>query len=361
MNNRKKASFGTVFSVVLSMAMGICLGFFMFSEEHSSLVDFLVFTVALIIAFSLELVIHEAGHLVCGLLTGYKFVSFRIGSFVLTKTPQGLKIKKLSIPGTGGQCLLDPPPYDGGNYPCTLYNAGGVLFNVLSAVIFWLLSTLPLGSIMVRIFRCTAVIGIYLALQNGIPLLTGTVANDGHNILYLNKNKTAKLGLWQSLKINKAANDGIRVKDMPAEWFVKGDIADMKDGLGTGTLVALAGRYLDEHDFDRAREIYDLIRDQKLPLAGLHETMIMNDCVYLDILKKGAEADVSALKQKPHKQVLAQMNGFPSVLRTRYAVAKVVEKDEAKAAEIRREFEKAASSYPMEAEVESERELMDLL
>ena len=43
----------------------------------------------LYVAMFLQLVIHEAGHLVFGLLSGYRFSSFRIGSFMLLS--QGLQ------------------------------------------------------------------------------------------------------------------------------------------------------------------------------------------------------------------------------------------------------------------------------
>ncbi len=53
----------------------------------------------------------------------------------------GLKIqgkirrKRLSLPGTGGQCLLDPPAMDGGRFPAVLYNLGGGLANLIFAAV----------------------------------------------------------------------------------------------------------------------------------------------------------------------------------------------------------------------------------
>lgn len=57
----------------------------------------------------LHIILHEAGHLVGGLLQGYKFVSFRILSFTLVRHEGKLRWKRFSIAGTGGQCLLLPP------------------------------------------------------------------------------------------------------------------------------------------------------------------------------------------------------------------------------------------------------------
>ena len=40
---------------------------------------------SLMLAFLLQVVLHEGGHLVCGVLTGYRFVSFRILQFTLLR------------------------------------------------------------------------------------------------------------------------------------------------------------------------------------------------------------------------------------------------------------------------------------
>ena len=63
------------------------------------------------LAMFLHSVVHETGHLVFGLLTGYKFVSFRIGSIMLIKESGKLRLKLYNIVGTGGQCLMMPPPW----------------------------------------------------------------------------------------------------------------------------------------------------------------------------------------------------------------------------------------------------------
>ena len=60
-------------------------------------------------AMFFHMIVHEAGHLVFGLLTGYKFSSFRILSFLWQKEDDGLKLKRLKVAGTAGQCLMAPP------------------------------------------------------------------------------------------------------------------------------------------------------------------------------------------------------------------------------------------------------------
>lgn len=46
-------------------------------------------SIAIVVSFIANTILHEAGHLVGGLLTGYKFLSFRVGSLTLQKEDDG--------------------------------------------------------------------------------------------------------------------------------------------------------------------------------------------------------------------------------------------------------------------------------
>ena len=58
----------------------------------------IIFSV-LFIAIGLQIVIHEAGHLLFGLVSGYRFVSFRIGSWMVYKREGKLHFGKYSLAG----------------------------------------------------------------------------------------------------------------------------------------------------------------------------------------------------------------------------------------------------------------------
>ena len=68
-------------------------------------------------------------------MSGYRFCSFRIGSVMLTRENGRYKIKKYSIAGTGGQCLMEPPGSVDGRLPYRLYNMGGAIMNVAASAI----------------------------------------------------------------------------------------------------------------------------------------------------------------------------------------------------------------------------------
>lgn len=103
-----------------------------FGEYLAALAGLAVLTAA---ALYLQIILHEGGHLVCGLLSGYRFVSFRIGSWMLQKENGKLCLHRYTLAGTGGQCLLAPPEMTNGKMPYQLYNLGGVLMNLFTAVL----------------------------------------------------------------------------------------------------------------------------------------------------------------------------------------------------------------------------------
>ena len=83
------------------------------------------------VAFILHIIIHEGGHLVAGLLTGYRFVSFRIFSLTLIRKDGRYQWRNFSLGGTGGQCLMAPPLRPLEEIDTRWYNLGGVLANIV--------------------------------------------------------------------------------------------------------------------------------------------------------------------------------------------------------------------------------------
>ena len=119
-------------AMLLSLATGFLCGFAIMDYTvklsgglFQNLLVLLSGLLLLALAYLLQVIIHEAGHLVFGLISGYEFVSFRIGSFMLAKGNNGkLSLKRYFLAGTAGQCLLAPPDFEEDGYlPVGLYNA----------------------------------------------------------------------------------------------------------------------------------------------------------------------------------------------------------------------------------------------
>ena len=152
----------------------------------------LALVVSMYIALVLQIIIHEAGHLVFGLLTGYRFVSFRVSSFMWMKDNNRIRFKRMSVAGTGGQCVMAPPDLKDGKMPVQLYNYGGAIMNLIASAVSGGLALLcPAGSLLRPFLLMMLVTGIAYALMNGLPLRMNLVNNDGRNAWDLARNPEA--------------------------------------------------------------------------------------------------------------------------------------------------------------------------
>ena len=307
-------------------------------------------------AIVLQLIVHEAGHLAFGLLSGYRFCSFRIFNLMWAKEDGRIHLRRLSIAGTGGQCLMGPPEMKDGKIPVTLYNLGGSLMNLLAgAAALGLFFAAPqgLGAAMLLV---VAVTGFAIALMNGIPLHMGAMDNDGMNAVSLRRDAEAMRSFWVQMRVNELQTQGVRLKEMPEEWFALP--RRMDDGMTAALGVFACNRLMDAHRFDEAAALMERMT-REAAMAGVHRAMMACDMEYVALISRGKAAKEKS-RTAAQKKIMKQMKDFPSVLRTEYACALLQEGDAEKAERIRRRFEKLARRCPYPGDVQNERELMDI-
>ena len=131
-----------LFVMIVYAAVGLAIAIFAdnkynYINSTGDYIDAMLVVLAYaIISFLIHIFIHELGHLIFGILTGYKFNSFRVGSYLLQKTNGKYEIKNLHIMGTGGQCLMEAPEMDDeGEYPYKLYHLGGIINNLIASIL----------------------------------------------------------------------------------------------------------------------------------------------------------------------------------------------------------------------------------
>lgn len=314
------------------------------------------------VALFFHMIVHEAGHLVFGLMTGYKFCSFRIASFMWLKENGKLKMKRLNLAGTGGQCLMTPPDMKDGKIPLVLYNLGGSFINIIIGALFLvgylIFSDIPFLSPILLIFSA---VGFMIAMMNGIPMRMGTVDNDGYNAFALSKNKEAVEAFWVQLKVAEQSSKGVRLKDMPAEWFAVPTDEAMKNSMVATRCVFTCNRLMDEEKFEEADALMAHLLEIESGIVGLHHDLLMCDRIYVELIGQNRTEVIASMMTKEQKKFMKAMKRFPSVLRTQYAFAVLEEKNVLKAETIKGDFDKAAKSYPYPHEIESERELMRIV
>lgn len=315
----------------------------------------------LYVAEILQIIIHEGGHLVCGLMSGYTFVSFRVFSWMWVKRDGKLRFKRFSLAGTGGQCLMAPPKLVDGKMPVALYNFGGAIANAVVGLIalgaYFLWPHVPVLSNGLLIF---ALLGLMQAVFNGVPMRLGMVDNDGYNALSMGKDPAGMRGIWIQLTVNAETAKGVRLREMPAEWFEVPSNQAMKNSMVAPVGVLACNRLMDERRFEEANRLMARLMELDSGMAGLHRSMLICDRIYVEIIGENRRDVLEKMLTKEQKTFMKQMKTNPSVIRTEYLLALAYDRDQAKAEKVLASFEKCAKSYPNAIEIQQERELLAL-
>ena len=312
-------------------------------------------------AFIFHIIIHEGGHLVFGLLSGYRFSSFRIFSFMWVKEGERVKFKRHSIAGTGGQCLMSPPDIQNGEMPVVWYNLGGSLMNIIFSTIFLVCFFLSNSvSVLSGILLLLSLRGYSLAILNGVPMRMGALDNDGYNAISLTKDAEAREAFWMQMKVVEETTKGVRLKDMPAEWFSVPTDEAMKNSMVAARGVFACNRLMDEERFAEADELMAHMLEIESGMVGLHRSILICDRIYVELIHQNRREVVEEKLTKNLQSFMKSMKDTPSILRTQYAIALLYDGDQSKAETIKAQFEKRAKTYPYPHEIDSERDLMKL-
>ena len=364
---KKKINVQQVIPFVIFLFAGILIGYLTGvslaggSAPTSTASDqpgLVVILVIVFLALYVQILLHEAGHLLFGLLTGYRFLSFRIGSLMIVKQDGRLRLKTLSIAGTGGQCLLLPPAWSETHFPYVLYHLGGALMNGISAVLFFAISLFfSRHSLASLIFVVLSVTGLSIGLMNGIPMRFSMMDNDGGNVRTLRKSPLAVFAFYRMLEIHGQVAIGKRLRDLPEDWFVLPASAEMKNSLITTIEVYAINRLLDEQKIAQTAARIQELLGSDAAVNGIHRNMLRCDLAYCAMMQNDFVTAHDVLDD-PLRKFMKSMKAVPSILRTQYAEALLRDHDPAAAGKILARFERIAKKYPYPSDIESENELM---
>ncbi|MBQ2980248.1 MAG: hypothetical protein IJE18_09100 [Bacteroidaceae bacterium] len=319
----------------------------------------LISILSLLFSFTLHLLLHEGGHCVAGLLSGYRFVSFRIGNITLLRTNNKLRIKRFSLEGTAGQCLMMPPQKPIDDIPTVLYNLGGVLFNIIFSIIGIIIFILTTSASVASCSIIFAMIGILLALINGIPMKVGGVSNDGNNVLYLNKDTKAKEAFVYQLITNALVQDGTRPAELPDEYLSFDTDFDYKDPLAVNWLILSASVLIDRQEYDRAYTLLDHAMQHSKEIMQLFVYEIACELVFTALITGHIEQAKELYNKDLARYIEQHKNVMSAKQRISCAIALYIDKDAEKAQQIYREVCDRRDSYLMQGEVKMDLALME--
>ncbi len=369
---KKKGNFAQAFPMILYVLVGIICGFlfseYLFREENEAqntawqLLQYVVLLGLIYVTIMGSIVVHELGHLVFGLLTGYRFVSFRVGALTLLRDAQGhYRMARIRVAGTGGQCLLSPPDLVDGKMPVVWYNLGGCVFNAICGVLFLVLFFViggPMGILRI-FFMMVGLFNVAILLTNGIPLNTGLIANDGANARSA-RDPRAVRALWLQLKINEQMNYGVRLREMPEEWFEGIGDEEMKNPLTAAIGVIACNRLIDQGRLAEADAKMAHLLEIDSAMIGLHRQMLICERMFCEMIGENRPAVIDEMRTPELLKFMKMMRTSPTILRVEYAYAILTDFDQKRASELLAQFERFAAKYPYPQDIEGERELLAL-
>lgn len=250
--------------VVIGGIVGYAIGRFGASIRGSltagfPAVDGIWLLIGLVLSFWPVIVIHEAGHALCGIARGMRAVAFGIGPLRAERGMAGWRIRRAhGVRGIGGFAALVPSGARGqSRCDQAVYLLGGPMANLLSAAFafaafWWLAPSLP-GPLLAAILGF-GLCSLLLGGINLIPFLAGGFRSDGRVLLDLARHSPdarLQLRLQQVMALGLA---GQRPRDWPEA------LLPAIDDPAANLLLAASGdsmrlAYLmDRHDADGASD-----------------------------------------------------------------------------------------------------------
>lgn len=366
-----------LFTFAVALVCGFFFGIFLGAgiaavddkEGFSLVMTIISVAAAFIVSFLFHVITHEAGHLIFGLATGYRFLSFRIFNHVFIRENGKTVLKKFSIPGTAGQCLLAPPVVgDPKELPFKLYFMGGYIINyffslvgaVLYAAFAQSINNNPdsfyLGS-MLMVFTIS---GFYLAVINSIPL-TKTIINDGGNIRLLTKKPSLLRYYKNQLEIYEKSLKSMKISEMPAELFYVSPDDDAKNPFIISINCSRAQWYEQNGDIDKAKSIYDSVLENE-NISEILKYYVRAERLWLELVTENNPETIEKLYDKKTQQLIMSQAPY-DLSKTRILLAYTLLQggDEKQAEKLWKTAEKNKKTFVEKGELRAEEEKLLLL
>ena len=339
--------------IIIGIIVGIATGLYTVIFFDYSYLMRMIF---LLVSVYIHLLMHELGHLIAGLCSGYRFVSFRIFSWILIRKDDKYQCKKFNIPFFAGQCLMEPTKsFEETSY--VLYNLGGVLMNVFLSIIAILLCFVFPD--IVALLSAFALVGFLIALTNGLPFLGLT--NDGANLQQMLKSDIVRKATYNQLKINALQTQGMRIKDMDASLFFETTKVERQKELVSAIALFKACYIMDQGNIQEAYAQMKMLLEEDNAIADIHTINLKMECAFCEMITNNDKQMIDNYLDKNTWKMLKAMKGQLSVLRFQYAYALLVENDKPKATKILEDFKKYESSTPFEGEIIAERDWITMI
>lgn len=252
------------------------------NNDINVFVSIVLQAIGLILVIPLFIAVHEGGHMVFGLISGYSLMSYKIGPFEWYKKDEKIAFRVNSLSGVVlGQCLMIPPkPKKKVKPKFFLYNAGGLIFSylmdVVLIVLFFVIDNGYIKSLLIPMIS----ISLFLTINNSVYQKGGI--NDVCNHVMIKHNKNYIDSIMYQLEMINNITSGKRygAKTLYEPYF--------EDKLNHITITVAHFRFLqmiDKSNFQEAKRISEIIKKsyRYIPFAGQRVAIIFS-ILFTDIV-----------------------------------------------------------------------------
>ena len=352
MKRKMKINYGALIGGLFGCAFGIAAA--QLVPVAPSFSNLLVILALSFLLMYLHILLHEAGHLLFGLATGYRFLSFRISSLLWVKMDGRIRLKRLSSPLMSVQCLMAPPELKNGTMPAVLYYLGGCILTLIAtALSSVLLFAFPAWPPLLRVALLEfSFLGVLIIVENALLPEIGGLPTDGKNALERLRHPTSVRGMWLQLKVHELSTDGTRMKDMPAEWFAEPSGEDK--AAAAMLLVYRTFWLMDRSEFAAAHALTEQLTGGAYPLSKLLRFLLLCDGACCEMLGAAEGGLLAALHNEDMEAAARRMRNSITVIRTRFFEALLVRRDRAAADELRKKLDSMKQTYPSKGDYAEE-------
>ena len=312
------------------------------------------------ISLASAVIVHECGHLIFGLLTGYTFAAIGFGHHLFLRRDGRVRRFVYKLPGALGFCAMEVPDMKDGGFPFALYLSGGALCNAFFALVCIFAFAFGIGSGVLffpHAFLLFAFVNAYIAIVSILPIKTKLLNTDGKQLFDLLKHKNMRKSFWACEKISAAQYRGVKFEDIPSEWFNETDDTQSVYAASIRTVRLLARAETESEP----KEVCALIEkeiSENHALSGIAKGLLTCMRIYYESTGERDDGTFKKLITQTQIDFMKRMKNTPSAIQTEYAYTLLVEKDVREASRIKARLEKISKKYPFPAEIDTAKKLI---
>lgn len=269
---------------LLMISILIYIGLFLICSlyKFNILLSILFQVIGFVITIPIFVALHETGHLVFGLITGYRVLSFKLGPFEWYQKGDKVSFRMNPLSSFAfGQCLMTPPKKKKkGKIKFYLYNAGGLIFSYALTFLFILLFFLINNVYVKFLFVPIISVSVFLLINNSMYQKGGI--NDVCNHMLAKKNPKYINAIMYQLEMVSNIYNGKRygAKTSYEPYY--------ENNLNHITVAVVQFRFLqaiDKDDFPLAKEMSTLLKKNyhNIMIPQLKMAMIF-EILYADLV-----------------------------------------------------------------------------